>query len=89
MKLAHSLAFLVTAALTVPFALADFHVILEKPDWFLNTNNLLIGCPSNHFDCHCLQKGDRRVTMVGVPESTDKRPDQFFYTKGKLCGWAG
>ncbi|KAF9506054.1 hypothetical protein BS47DRAFT_1489543 [Hydnum rufescens UP504] len=31
-------------------------------------------------------KGDRRVTMVGVPESTDKRPDQFFYTKGKLCG---
>jgi hypothetical protein len=86
MKFSHSLAFLVAAALTVPPALADFHVILRQPDLLDYTKNTVIACPSNYYNCRCIQGGDRRVTIGADGGEPKDLPDGYFYTEGKFCG---
>ncbi|KAF9502596.1 hypothetical protein BS47DRAFT_1356897 [Hydnum rufescens UP504] len=80
MKLAHSLALLVMAALTMPSALADFHILRGVQT---NTGySYDVACPSDYYYCDCFMHASRGagITMVGGGLSYG------FSTQGNLCG---
>ncbi|KAF9511149.1 hypothetical protein BS47DRAFT_1347002 [Hydnum rufescens UP504] len=57
MKLAHSLALLVIAALTMPSALADFHILRGVQT---NTGySYDVACPSDYYYCDCFMNASR------------------------------
>jgi hypothetical protein len=78
MKLSHSLALLVTAALTLPSTVADFH-ITQTSDGY-DRDLKFVACPSNYFTCDCLVNGDRTAQIV-----TANPPRGFFHTTGNFC----
>ncbi|KAF9502660.1 hypothetical protein BS47DRAFT_1356869 [Hydnum rufescens UP504] len=78
MKLAHSLALLVTAALTLPSALADFH-IAGRIDAGGNIN--VVVCPSNKYTCDCFEFGHGSAEISGLENTAS----DFFITKGGFC----
>jgi hypothetical protein len=78
MKLGHSLALLIMAALTMPSALADFHILAGVQ---LDTSkNDVIACPSNYYNCKCFYGGQRRASIGGALSNG------HFSTVGNLCG---
>ncbi|KAF9515595.1 hypothetical protein BS47DRAFT_1360885 [Hydnum rufescens UP504] len=77
MKLAHSLALFITAALILPSALANFHI--TRRDSIKGIS--LIACPSNYFNCKCLVNDDRAAHIAG-----NSLPSDSFSTEGNLCG---
>jgi len=74
MKLAHSLALLVATALTIPSALANFHVVQKVTGG--GHTQAVIACPSNYLNCECFTKTDR-----GADIGLQNFPDDFFSTK--------
>ena len=64
MKLTQSLALLVSAAFTIPFALANFHLhSVQRTDTGMEAGR--IACPSKEDDCNCLQNGVGRGVIGG------------------------
>ena len=83
MKLLHSLALLATATLTIPFALADFHVTQGIAP---GGGAGLEACPSNYYNCNCLKDGDRAAQVLVDGQGVGSLPDSFFSIKAGLCG---
>jgi hypothetical protein len=83
MKIAHSLALLITTAFTMPFALANFHVVKGIAP---GGGAGLEACPSNYYNCHCLRDGDRAVQIVVNGKGVGSLPSDAFSTNGDLCG---
>lgn len=83
MKLAQLLPLLVTAALSVPSALANFHVIQGIAPGGLAG---LEACPSNYYNCKCMTGGDRAAQVLVDGHGVGDLPDDFFSIKSGLCG---
>ncbi|KAF9511151.1 hypothetical protein BS47DRAFT_1195535 [Hydnum rufescens UP504] len=79
MKPAHSLALLVMAALTMPSALADFHVLAGRQIGTGGKDTVV--CPSNFFNCKCFLDGQRRALAVLADPTGTK-----ISTIENLCG---
>jgi hypothetical protein len=82
MKLTQSLA-IVTAALTIPSALADFHIVQGIAP---GGGAGLEACPSNYYNCKCLKDGDRAAQVLVNNHGVGSLPNNFFSTKAGLCG---
>src|ERR1700733_14773485 len=83
MKLAHSLALLAIAVLTIPSALAAFHVVQGIAP---GGGAGLAACPSNYYNCKCLVNGDRAAQIVVNGQGVGSLSNNFFSIKGGLCG---
>ena len=84
MKLAQLLPILVTAALSVPSALADFHVIQGLTP---SGSSSLEACPSNNYNCGCMKNGDRAAQVIDVNgQGVGGLPNNSFSVKSGLCG---
>ncbi|KAF8329643.1 hypothetical protein F5887DRAFT_115510 [Amanita rubescens] len=83
MKLAQSLALLISASFTIPSTLADFHVVQVVPNRSIAS---LQACPSNYYNCKCLLDGDRAAQVVVNFQGVGLLPDNFFSTIAGLCG---
>jgi hypothetical protein len=81
MKLTHSLALLVTAALTLPSTVADFHVTQVH-----GSPTSLVACPSDYFTCDCLSTDDRGAQIVVNGNEVTSLPSNFFSTGRRFCG---
>ena len=79
MKLTQSLALLVGAAFTIPFALANYHILHVTDD--VGSGNKFIACPSNQYGCNCFENGVSSVEVVVNPLESN-----FIYINSGLCG---
>ena len=81
MKLTQSLALLVVAAFTIPFALANFYVL--KP---VNPHQAVFSCPANYHNCECMDDGSRNEPILVNGRLAFDLPDSFFSIQAGLCG---
>ena len=83
MKFIQSILLLVTAALTIPSTLADFHIVQGIAP---GGGAGLEACPSNYYNCKCLKDGDRAAQVIVNDKGVGSLPDNFFSVKAGFCG---
>ena len=83
MKLAQSLALLTGASFTILSARADFHIVQGIAP---GGGAGLEACPSNYYNCDCLENGNRAAQVVVNGQGVGSLPDSFFSVKAGLCG---
>ena len=83
MKLAQSLALLTGASFTILPALANFHVIQGIAP---GGGAGLEACPSDFYNCNCLENGERAEQVVVDGKGVGSLPEGFFSIKAGLCG---
>ena len=82
MKLAQSLALIISASFAIPFALADFHIVLVDG---VNGGELF-ACPSDYYNCDCFVNGNRRADVTVGGSEIRSLPEGFFSVASGLCG---
>ena len=83
MKLAQSLALIISASFAIPSALADFHIIQGIAP---GGGAGLEACPSNFDNCDCMENGDRAARVSVNGQGQGSLPDSFFSVDAGLCG---
>jgi hypothetical protein len=83
MKLAQSLALIISASFAIPLALADFHIVQGIAP---GGGAGLEACPSDYYNCNCLKNGDRAAQVLVGGRGVGSLPDSFFSVKSGLCG---
>jgi hypothetical protein len=83
MKLAQSLALLTGASFTVLSALANFHIVQGIAP---GGGAGLEACPSNYYNCDCLENGVRAARVVVNGNGVGSLPASFFSVDAGLCG---
>jgi hypothetical protein len=83
MKLALQSLALMIAAVTIPSAIANFHIIQGIAP---GGGAGLEACPSNYYNCKCMRDGDRAAQVLVNGGGVGSLPDDFFSVKAGLCG---
>ncbi|KAF9516949.1 hypothetical protein BS47DRAFT_1340254 [Hydnum rufescens UP504] len=82
MKLAHSLGHAWPCSPCLPSALANFHVTQAVTPG--TTVGDVIACPSDYYNCDCMQNGDRQAEIVRAWELSQAT---FSLAEEILVGW--
>ena len=81
MKLAQSLALIISASFAIPFAFADFHIVERFLEYGVH-----LACPSDYYNCRCFVDDDRSEYVTVGDGVVINLPDNFFSVQSGLCG---